>query len=99
MPYHFAPRGSFAVIIPSSNAAVEAEYSQLLVPDVSLHYGRILIRHPDKLGNDADFNQFIVDLRKEIGAAITSVMQIVPDRMIMGTVLKCTHVFPHKYIS
>jgi maleate isomerase len=85
MPYHFAPRGSFAVIIPSSNAAVEAEYSQLLVPNVSLHYGRILIRNPDKLGNDADFNQFIVDLRKEIGAAITSVMQIAPDHMIMGT--------------
>jgi len=88
MPYHFAPRGSFAVIIPSSNAAVETEYSQLLVPNVSLHYGRILIRNPDKLGNDADFNQFIVDLRKEIGAAITSIMQIAPTAMIMGMSLE-----------
>jgi maleate isomerase len=84
MPYHFAPRGSFAVIIPSSNVAVEAEYNQLLVPNISLHYGRILIKNPDKLGSDADFNQFIVDLRKEIGAAITSIMQIGPTQMIMG---------------
>ena len=88
MPYHFSPRGSFAVIIPSSNVAVEAEYSKLLVPNVSLHYGRILIRNPDKLGNDADFNQFIDDLRKEIGAAITSVMQIAPQHMIMGMSLE-----------
>lgn len=84
MPYQFSPRGSFAVIIPSSNAAVEAENSQLLVPNVSLHYGRILIKNPDKLCSDADFKQFIVDLRKEIGAAITSIMQIGPDHMIMG---------------
>ena len=88
MPYHFSPRGSFAVIIPSSNVAIEAEYNQLLVPDISLHYGRILIKNPDKLGNDADFNQFIVDLRKEIGTAIMSIMQIAPDHMIMGMSLE-----------
>jgi maleate isomerase len=88
MLYHFAPRGSFAVIVPSSNVAVEAEYSQLLVPNVSLHYGRILIKNPDKLGSDAEFEQFIVDLRKEIGAAITSIMQISPTQMIMGMSLE-----------
>ena len=84
MPYHFSSRGCFAVLIPSSNVAVEAEYNQLLVPSISLHYGRILIKNPDKLGSDADFEQFIIDLRKEIGAAITSIMQIEPSQMIMG---------------
>lgn len=88
MPYHFAPRGSFAIIIPSSNAAVEAEYTQLIVPDISLHFGRILIKNPNNLGSDADFEQFIVDLRKEIGAAVTSVMTASPTHMVMGMSLE-----------
>ena len=88
MPYEFSSRGCFAVLIPSSNVAVEAEYGQLLVPNVSFDYGRILIKNPDKLGSDADFEQFIVDMRKEIGAAITSIMQIGPTQMTMGMSLE-----------
>lgn len=84
MTYHFAPRGAFAIILPSTNAAVEAEYGQLLVPGVSFHPGRILIRNPDKLDSDEAFEQFMVDLRLEIGNAVTSVMTVKPDYMIMG---------------
>jgi maleate isomerase len=84
MPYHFAPRGSFAIILPSTNVAVEAEFNQLLVPGVTFHPGRILIRNPDKLDTNEAFEQFMVDLRKEIGNAVHSVTTAKPDFMIMG---------------
>jgi maleate isomerase len=84
MPYHFSPRGAFAIILPSTNAAVEAEFNQLLVPGVSFHPSRILIKNPDKLDSDEAFEQFMVDLRTEIGAAVGSVMTVAPDYMIMG---------------
>jgi maleate isomerase len=84
MPYHFSPRGAFAIILPSTNAAVEAEFNQLLVPGVSFHPSRILIKNPDKLDSDEAFEQFMVDLRTEIGAAVASVMTVAPDYMIMG---------------
>lgn len=84
MPYPFSPRGAFAIVLPSTNAAVEAEFNQLLVPGVSFHPGRILIRNPDKLDNDEAFEQFMVDLRLEIGATVASVMTVQPDYMIMG---------------
>jgi maleate isomerase len=78
--YHFSPRGSFAVILPSTNVAVEAEYGQMLVPGISWHSGRILIRDP-VLDSDAKFDQFMVDLRKEIGNAVENVMTAQPDFM------------------
>ena len=81
--YHFAPRGTFAVILPSTNVAVEAEYAQMLVPGISWHSGRILIKNP-ALDSDEAFEQFMVDLREEIGAAVTSVMTACPDFMVMG---------------
>lgn len=83
--YHFSPRGSFAVMLPSTNVAVEAEYGQMLVPGVSWHSGRILIRDP-VLDSDAKFDQFMVDLRKEIGSAVENVMTAVPD--FMGAYLR-----------
>jgi maleate isomerase len=78
--YHFSPRGSFAVILPSTNVAVEAEYGQMLVPGISWHSGRILIRDP-VLDSDAKFDQFMIDLRKEIGNAVENVMTAQPDFM------------------
>lgn len=81
--YHFSPRGSFAVILPSTNVAVEAEYGQMLVPGISWHSGRILIRDP-VLDSDAKFDQFMIDLRKEIGNAVENVMTAHPDFMVMG---------------
>ncbi|KAK5126940.1 hypothetical protein LTR85_008298 [Meristemomyces frigidus] len=84
MRYHFSPRGAFAVILPSTNASVEAEFGQMIVPGVSLHYGRIWIKNPDKLDSDEAFEQFMVDLREEIGKAVTSVMTVQPDFVVMG---------------
>ncbi|KAK3072956.1 hypothetical protein LTR53_005867 [Teratosphaeriaceae sp. CCFEE 6253] len=84
MPYHFAPRGTFAIILPSTNVAVEAEFGQLIVPGVPFHPGRIWIANPDKLDSDEAFEQFMVDLRQELGQAVKSVMTAQPDFMIMG---------------
>jgi len=84
MVYHFSPRGAFAIILPSTNSAVETEFGHLIVPGVSFHPGRILIRNPDKLDTDEAFEQFMVDLRDEIGQALTSIMTLKPDFMIMG---------------
>jgi maleate isomerase len=81
--YHFSPRGSFAVILPSTNVAVEAEYGRMLVPGVSFHSGRILISDP-VLDSDAKFEKFMVDLRKEIGNAVENVMTATPDFIVMG---------------
>jgi maleate cis-trans isomerase len=58
--YHFAPRGSFAVILPSTNVAVEAEYGQMVVPGIAWHSGRILIRDP-VLDSDEKFDQFMIE--------------------------------------
>lgn len=84
MRYHFSPRGAFAVILPSTNSAVEAEFGQLIVPGASLHYGRILIKNPDKLNSDEAFEQFMVDLREEIDKAVSNIMTVQPDFVVMG---------------
>ncbi|ORX95919.1 Asp/Glu/hydantoin racemase [Clohesyomyces aquaticus] len=81
--YHFSPRGAFAIILPSTNVAVEAEYAQMMVPGISWHSGRIMIHNPN-LGSDEAFDQFMVDLRKEIRAAVANVMTAEPDFMVMG---------------
>ena len=81
--YHFSPRGAFAVILPSTNVAVEAEYAQVLVPGVSWHSGRILIKDPN-LDSDDRFDQFMIEIREEIGNAVRSVLTAEPDYMVMG---------------
>jgi maleate isomerase len=81
--YTSSPRGAFAVILPSTNVAVEAEYAQMLVPGISWHSGRIYIKDPN-LGSDAAFDQFMIDLRTEIGSAVKNVMTACPDFMVMG---------------
>ncbi|KAF2015832.1 hypothetical protein BU24DRAFT_409013 [Aaosphaeria arxii CBS 175.79] len=81
--YHFSPRGTFAVILPSTNVAVEAEYNQMLVHGMSWHSGRILIRDPN-FDSDEKFDQFINDLRKEIANAVSNVMTAHPDFVVMG---------------
>ncbi|KAH8726260.1 Asp/Glu/hydantoin racemase [Phaeosphaeriaceae sp. PMI808] len=81
--YHFAPRGCFAVILPSTNVAVEAEYNQMRVPGMSWCFGRIFIQDP-VFDNDEKFNQFLLNLRKEISNAVKNVITAEPDYMVMG---------------
>lgn len=78
-----APRGVFGVIIPSTNTVVEDEYNQMRPPGVSVHAGRILIRN-ESLADDARFEEFLDELREELGGAIDSTMTCKPDRLVMG---------------
>lgn len=78
-----ADRHVFGVIVPSTNTAVEDEYYRFRAPGVSFHAGRILIRNA-VLDSDEDMENFLVDLRGEIGAAVESVLTCRPDSLIMG---------------
>lgn len=52
----------------------------MLVPGITWHSGRILIRDP-VLDSDEKFDQFMIDLRKEIGNAVENVLTAHPDFM------------------
>ncbi|GAA2737294.1 arylmalonate decarboxylase [Actinocorallia aurantiaca] len=78
-----ADRHVFGVIVPSTNTAVEDEYYRFRAPGVSFHTGRILIRNA-VLNSDEDMENFLEDLRGEIGAAVESVLTCKPDSLIMG---------------
>lgn len=78
-----ADRHVFGVIVPSTNTAVEDEYYRFRAPGVSFHAGRILIRNA-VLDSDEDMENFLADLRGEIGAAVESVLTCRPDSLIMG---------------
>ncbi|MEO3787519.1 arylmalonate decarboxylase [Actinocorallia sp. B10E7] len=78
-----ADRHVFGVIVPSTNTAVEDEYYRFRAPGVSFHAGRILIRNAI-LNSDEDMENFLEDLRGEIGAAVESVLTCKPDSLIMG---------------
>ncbi|MBE1536571.1 maleate cis-trans isomerase family protein [Actinomadura algeriensis] len=78
-----ADRSVFGVIVPSTNTVVEDEYYRHRARGVSFHSGRILIRNGD-LGDDATFEAFLEDLRREIGNAVESVLTCEPDHLVMG---------------
>lgn len=83
MTTSIAPRGVFGVIIPSTNTAVEDEYNQMRPEGVSVHAGRIRIRN-ESLADDDRFEQFLHELRDELGEAIDTTMTCKPDRLVMG---------------
>lgn len=78
-----SPRAVLGVIVPSTNTVVEAEYNSMRPRGVSFHAGRIFIGKPG-LGDDADFEAFLEDLRTQIDSAIDGVVTCEPDRIVMG---------------
>jgi len=76
-------RAIIGVIVPSTNTVVEDEYYSMRVPGVSFHTGRILINNESLDSNDT-FEDFLVDLRRELAAAVKSVMTAKPDFLVMG---------------
>lgn len=78
-----APRAVFGVIVPSTNTVVEDEYNLMRPPGISVHAGRIHMRN-ESLAGDERFEQFLEELRQELGGAIDRVMTVKPDGMIMG---------------
>lgn len=83
MPNIVSPRALMGLIVPSTNTTVEAEYNRMTPPGVSWHAGRIWIRN-EELSDDASFEQFLVELREELGRALRDVMTCRPDRIVMG---------------
>lgn len=77
------PRATFGVIMPSTNTVVESEYYQMRPDGVSFHAGRIWIED-EALGNDDDFERFLVRLRAQLAIAVRDVMTCKPDHLIMG---------------
>jgi len=78
-----ASRAVVGVIVPSTNTVVEDEYYSMRVPGVSFHAGRILINN-ESLGSNDSFEDFLIDLRRELVAAVKSVVTAKPDFLVMG---------------
>jgi maleate isomerase len=76
-------RKVFAVLAPSTNTAVEADFARLRVPGVTAHMGRIHI-HDQDLSSDRSFEALLDQIRAEIAAATQRVLTCEPDYMIMG---------------
>ncbi|MFY1702839.1 maleate cis-trans isomerase family protein [Micromonospora sp. WMMA1923] len=83
MTTSLARRAVFGVIVPSTNTVVEDEYNLMRPPGISVHTGRIHMRNESLAGDDR-FEEFLAELRTELGAAIDRVMTAKPDGMIMG---------------
>ncbi|HEX5493484.1 MAG TPA: arylmalonate decarboxylase [Mycobacteriales bacterium] len=77
------PRATFGVIVPSTNTVVESEYYQMRPDGVSFHAGRIWISD-EGLGNDEDFERFLVHLRAQLAIAVRDVLTCRPDYLVMG---------------
>lgn len=76
-------RAKFAVLVPSTNTTVQAEFDDMRVRGVTNHLTRIAIPNIP-LHNDDDFNR-LIDLIEEAQAdAITRVMSCEPDYFVMG---------------
>ncbi|MEE2750934.1 MAG: arylmalonate decarboxylase [Myxococcota bacterium] len=76
-------RGVFAVLAPSTNTIVEADFSAMRVPGVTPIFSRIHIRD-QSLGNDEDMEALLDQIRLEEGYAIDRVCTAEPDYMVMG---------------
>src|SRR6266542_6314973 len=76
-------RRKFGVIAPSTNTSVQPEFEAMRPRGVTNHFGRIHIPN-DPIRNDADFNQLMDNIRKEMLRAVDEVMTCEPDYLIMG---------------
>jgi maleate isomerase len=76
-------RMKFGVVAPSTNTSVQPEFDSMRPHGVTNHYGRIHIPD-DPIGNDADFNALMDNIRRELMSSIDRVMTCRPQHMIMG---------------
>jgi maleate isomerase len=76
-------RMKFGVIAPSTNTSVQPELEAMRPRGVTNHFGRIHIPN-DPIRSDAEFNQLMDNIRKEMLHAVDQVMTCEPDYLIMG---------------
>jgi maleate isomerase len=83
MPGVLGWRGQFGVIAPSTNTVVEADFTAMHVPGVTVHMGRIAIADK-RMGSDSDQEALQEQIRQEMNAAIKRVATAEIDMLIMG---------------
>lgn len=76
-------RAKFAVLVPSTNTTVQAEFDGMRVRGVTNHLTRIAIPNIP-LNNDDDFNKLIDLIEGAQEDAIKRVMSCEPDYFVMG---------------
>jgi len=76
-------RSKFAVLVPSTNTTVQAEFDDMRVRGVTNHLTRIAIPNIP-LHNDDDFNRLITLIEEAQEDAINRVMSCEPDYFVMG---------------
>ncbi len=83
MPDAIGYRANLAVLIPSTNTVVEAEYNQMAPPGVTIHAGRMYVEHPALDSNEATV-QLLADVRADVPRAVRDVVTLRPDHVVMG---------------
>lgn len=73
----------FGVIVPSTNTVVEHDYWTAGVPGIAYRAGSMHIPNP-VMGDDADFESLLGQIRASIDTAVRDVLTAEPDRMVMG---------------
>lgn len=76
-------RAKFAVLVPSTNTAVQPEFDAMRPPGVTNHISRIRIPNIP-LTSDADFSALIGLIEAAQSEAVDSAMSCEPDRVVLG---------------
>lgn len=77
------PRAVFGVIVPSTNTVVEHDYWTAGVGGIAYRAGSMHIPNP-VMGDDADFQALLGQIRASIDTAVRDVLTAEPDRLVMG---------------
>ena len=83
MPDVLGHCAKFGVLVPSTNTIVEPDFYAMTPPGVTIHIGRIFIENPT-MGDDAAFEQIMVQIRASIARAVADVTSAEPDYLVMG---------------
>ncbi|WP_306362261.1 arylmalonate decarboxylase [Nocardia sp. CC227C] len=76
-------RAVFGVVVPSTNTVVEHDYWRAGLPGIAFRAGSMYIPNP-VMGDDADFQALLVQIRAAIDTAVRDVLTAEPERMVMG---------------
>ncbi|WP_306355789.1 MULTISPECIES: arylmalonate decarboxylase [unclassified Nocardia] len=76
-------RAVFGVVVPSTNTVVEHDYWRAGLPGIAFRAGSMYIPNP-VMGDDADFQALLVQIRASIETAVRDVLTAEPERMVMG---------------
>ena len=77
-------RAKIAVIVPSTNTIVEADFNHLFrIPGVTFHAGRMYVERP-ALDSDEAFAKLLEQVDRAFETALRDVMTCEPDYLVMG---------------